>query len=115
MHWTAARKDFKVLALPTQQNQGSSIARTHHRFTRASRRLQYIVHGKIQRKIQKRQPIWDFSHGTADEHLERNLAEGRLPLLKSPLTLLWLLVLALGVVQSAPLPARLARSVRTRL
>ena len=39
------------------------------------------------------------------------LAEGRMPLMKSPLTLLWLLVLALGVVQSAPLPARLARRV----
>jgi hypothetical protein len=47
MHWTAAREDFKVLTLPTQQNQGSSIARTHHRFTRASRRLHNIIHEKM--------------------------------------------------------------------
>jgi hypothetical protein len=47
MHWTAAREDFEVLALPTQQNQGSSIARTHHRFTRASRRLHNIIHEKM--------------------------------------------------------------------
>jgi hypothetical protein len=39
------------------------------------------------------------------------LLQGRMPLLKSPLTFLWLLVLALGMVQSLPLPARLARRV----
>src|SRR5947209_3382316 len=36
------------------------------------------------------------------------LAEGRMPFVKSPLTLLGMLLLALGVVQSVPLPARLA-------
>jgi hypothetical protein len=41
--------------------------------------------------------------------LARHLAAGRMPLLKSPLGLLGLLALALGVVQLAPLPARLAQ------
>jgi hypothetical protein len=39
------------------------------------------------------------------------LVQGRMPMLKSPLTFLGLLVLALGVVQLLPLPARLARRV----
>jgi hypothetical protein len=39
------------------------------------------------------------------------LLVGRMPLLKSPLSLLGLLGLSLGVIQSAPLPARVARQV----
>jgi len=39
------------------------------------------------------------------------LAEGRMPWLKSPLTLLGVLGLAVGVIQSAPLPAGWARRV----
>ncbi len=39
------------------------------------------------------------------------LVQGRIPILKSPLAFLGLLVLTLGVVQSLPLPARLARQV----
>ncbi len=39
------------------------------------------------------------------------LLKGRMPLLKSPLTFLGFLVLALGMVQLAPLPAGLARRV----
>ena len=39
------------------------------------------------------------------------LVQGRMPLLKSPLTLLGLLALALGMVQLLPLPAGLARRV----
>jgi hypothetical protein len=41
--------------------------------------------------------------------LVRDLAAGRMPLLKSPLTFLGLLVLGLGLVQLAPLPAEWAR------
>jgi hypothetical protein len=39
------------------------------------------------------------------------LAEGRVPVLKSPMTVLGVLALALGVAQSLPLPPRLARQV----
>jgi hypothetical protein len=39
------------------------------------------------------------------------VVQGRMPFLKSPLTLLGLLVLALGVLQSIPLPPRLARQI----
>ena len=39
------------------------------------------------------------------------LVQGRTPMLKSPLTFLGLLVLALGVIQLLPMPARLARRV----
>src|SRR5262249_6741090 len=39
------------------------------------------------------------------------LVQGRMPLLKSPLTLLGILALSLGVVQSIPLPAGLARRI----
>jgi hypothetical protein len=41
--------------------------------------------------------------------LTQHLAAGKMPLLKSPLTLLGLLALGLGAVQVAPLPASLAR------
>ena len=39
------------------------------------------------------------------------LMQGRIPMLKSPLTVLGLLILALGVVQLLPLPARVAERV----
>lgn len=41
--------------------------------------------------------------------LMQNLIAGRMPLLRSPLTLLGLLALGLAIVQLAPLPARFAR------
>jgi hypothetical protein len=46
VHRTAAREDFEILALSTQQDQRSGIAWPHHRFTGVSRRLHNIVHGK---------------------------------------------------------------------
>ena len=47
--------------------------------------------------------------------LAQSLATGRMPILKSPLGLLGLLALGLGVVQLAPLPAGLASRRRRSL
>ena len=44
MQGSAAREDFEILALAAQQDQRRSIARPHHRFTRASRHLHNIIH-----------------------------------------------------------------------
>jgi hypothetical protein len=46
MQGSAAREDFEILALPTQQDQRSGIAWPYYRFTGVSRRLHNIVHGK---------------------------------------------------------------------
>jgi hypothetical protein len=65
MQRAAASENFESLTFTAQQNQGSGITRPHYRFTRDSRHLHNVVHGKSAKNSKF------LSHKIADYRFDR--------------------------------------------